>query len=201
MKSPLLPALCCLLLAATLCGQDRLPTEETVRYAKLCTDQIGVLNDAPIRLEVAADNACAVRGEGGGAMAIPDARLTADTIAKPGKDVVPVAQVWLRKWTLVVDGKGLPRDKLRVVTVNIDDKARPMPLLLVGLQQKGDAVELVAYGQGNEPLLRVPAQKVEFVAQSPVELDWARGENNVDKLTVSIEGRYQAVLPITRESN
>ena len=62
-------------------------------------------------------------------------------------------------------------------------------------------MELVAFGQGNEPLLRVPAQKMEFISQTPVELDWARGENNIDKLTISVAGRYQAVLPITRESN
>jgi len=201
MKFPLLLCLSGLLIVSALCAQERLPMEETVRYAKLCTDQIGVLNDSPIRLEVSPEKACAVRGEGGGAMAIPDSALTADKVAKPGKEVIPVAQVWLRKWTVVVDDKGLARDKLRVVTIKIDDKDRPMPLLLVGIQQQGDGTELVAYGQGNEPLLRVPAQKVEFIAQTPVELDWARGENNIDKLTISVAGRYQAVLPITRESN
>ena len=30
---------------------------------------------------------------------------------------------------------------------------------------------------------------------------WAHGENNIDTLTISVAGRYQAILPITRESN
>ena len=41
MKFPLLLGLSGLLIASALCAQDRLPTEETVRYAKLCTEQIG----------------------------------------------------------------------------------------------------------------------------------------------------------------
>lgn len=179
-------------------AQDRLPQEETARYAKVCVEQLGDLADAQIRVVADPAKACAVRGEGGGAMVVPDGKLSAAKLAKIGKDVVPVGQLWLRKWTVVVDGRPVSRDQLRMVTVNVDDKNRPMPLLLLGMRKVGTNLELVGYAQGSEPLLKLPLKTVEFVQELPLDLEWQRGEKNVDPLTLSILGRYQAVIPTTR---
>jgi hypothetical protein len=132
-------------------------------------------------------------------MAIPDKKLSKEKIAGAGQDVVPVGQVWLRKWTVVVKGKAVPDDKLRVVTVQVDDKDRPMPLLLLGVRKKGEKdLELVAYAKDSEPLLAVPLKPAEFVQELPLDLRWERGEKNADPLTLTLFGKYQAVLPVTR---
>src|SRR5262249_7405252 len=111
-----------------------------------------------------------------------------------------VGQVWLRKWTVVVGGKPVAEDKLRVVKVKVDDKDRPMPLLLVGVRKKGEKdFELVAYGKDTDPLLTLPLKPVDFIQESPVELEWQRGQKESDPLTLTVLGRYQAVLPVTRQ--
>ncbi len=191
---------CFVLFVGLVAAQDRLPREDAQRYAKACVEQLGTLADAQVRTDVDPEKAVAVRGEGGGAMAIPDKNLSRDRIAKAGPDVVPLGQLWLRKWTVVVGGKAVPDDNLRVVTVNVDDKDRPMPLLLLGVRKKGEkGLELVAYARDADPLLAVPLKPVEFVQDLPLDLRWERGEKNVDPLTLTVFGRYQAVLPVTRQ--
>lgn len=190
-----------LLAAGSLLGgdQQRLPREEAVRYARICVEGLGDLADAQVRVRAEVDRACAVRGEGGGAMAVPDAKLTPDALAKLGKDTVPVGQLWLRKWTVVVDGKAAPRGKLRIATIRIEDKDRPMPLLLLGMRHGSKGPELVAFGADRQPLVVVPLERSDTVQETPVDLEWRRGENDIDELTVQIAGRYRGTLRITRE--
>jgi hypothetical protein len=191
---------CFTLLAGTLAAQDRLPQEEAQRYAKVCVEKLGSLADAQIETEVDPEKAVAVRGEGGGAMAIPDKKLSKDRLAKISQDVVPLGHLWLRKWTVVAGGKAVPQDRLRVVTINVDDKDRPMPLFLLGVRKKGKkGPELVAYGKESEPILTIPLKKVDFVQELPVVVEWQRGEKDEDALTLTVLGRYQAVLPVTRQ--
>jgi hypothetical protein len=196
---PFVAGVCFAVVVSLVAGQDRLPQDEARRYAKVCVEQLGSLGDAQIQTEVDAEKACAVRGEGGGAMAIPDKKLSKERLAGAGKDVVPVGQVWLRRWTVVVDGKAVPNDRLRVLTIKVDDKDRPMPLLLVGVRKKGEKdLELVAYGKGTEPLLTLPLKRLDIIQELPVELEWQRGEKEADSLTLTVLGKYQAVLPVTR---
>ncbi len=137
-------------------GQDRLSKEDTERYAKLCVEGFGKPLDAQIETQGDATMAVAVRGEGGGAMVIPDKDLTADKLAKVGKDVVPIGQLWLRKWVPVTNGKPVAADKNRVVTVKADGKDRPMPVLLLGVRKVEKEHELVVYAKDADPLLTLP---------------------------------------------
>src|SRR5205085_473570 len=120
-----------LVLGIACARQDRLPLDEARGYAKACVEQAAaLLSDAPLKMELDPEKPCAVRGEGGGAMAVPDKNLSAETLAKAGKEVIPVGQLWFRKWTVVVDGQPAPNDKLRILTVRVDEKDRPMPVFL-----------------------------------------------------------------------
>jgi hypothetical protein len=62
----------------------------------------------------------------------------------------------------------------------------------------GHRDQFVALPDG-EPVLAVPLKSVEFVQDLPLDLRWERGAKNVDLLTLTVFGRYQAVLPITRQ--
>jgi hypothetical protein len=177
---------------------NRIPQDEAKAYAKLCAERAAtVLTDAPLSMAVDPDQPCAERGEGGGAMVIPDTKLTEKVLAGVGKDVVPVGQLWLRKWTLVVNGQPVANEKLRIVTVTIDDKDRPMPLLLLGVRKKGkEDLELVVYAKDGEPLQVVPLRKLKTASSLPLELEWSRGDKEADHLTLNILGQYQTVLNI-----
>jgi hypothetical protein len=184
---------------ALVAGQDKVPKEDTEKYAKLCVDGFGKPFDAPIDTQCDDTKAIAVRGEGGGAMVIPDKALTAEKLKKLGKEVVPVGQLWLRKWVPVAEGKPVTRDKNRMVTVKIEGIDRPMPVLLLGVRKSGADAELLVYAKGTEPLMALPMKAVEFIQEIPIDLEWERGEKNIDKLTMTILGRYRTVVPVSRE--
>ena len=60
----------------------------------------------------------------------------------------------------------------------------------------------VGLGAAQDRLSQGEAQrfkKVDFVQELPLELEWRRGEKDVDSLLLTVVGRYQAVLPVTRE--
>lgn len=186
------------LLFAAQSDPNRLPPEEAKGYAKLCVEQVN-LTDAQIGMAVDAEKPCAVRGEGGGAMLIPDKSVSVKLLQNTGKEIVPLGQLWLRKWRPAIDGKLVPDDKLRIVAIKIDDKDRPMPLLLLGVRKKDEKdLELVVYAKAIEPLMVLPMKPAQFVQELPVEVKWERGENTVDALTLTILGKYQAVVPVGR---
>jgi hypothetical protein len=192
--------ICLALFATAFSGEGRLSKEDAQRYAKLCVEQTGSKSsNSQIKTDVDPEKACAVQGEGGGAMVIPDKTLTADKLAKAGKEIVPVGQLWLRKWTLVVDGSPVPEKTLKIAKINIDEKKRPMPLFLLGVRKNGDkGMELLVYAKGNEPLLVMPLKVIDFIPDTPLDLEWTRGEKLVDPLTMKILGKYQAEFAITR---
>ncbi len=180
--------------------QNRLPPEEARAYARLCAERAAaVLADTPIKTEVDAEKPCAERGEGGGAMVIPDKNLTEKALAGVGQGVLPVGQLWLRKWTLVVGGKPVGKDRLRIVNVRLDGKDRPMPLFLLGVRKKGtEGLELVIYARDSEPIQVVPLRKSGLMQDLPVQLEWARGEKDGDNLTLNVLGQYEGTLKVAR---
>ncbi len=186
-------------LPITVWGQEtRLPLKESQRYAELCVDHIGNPYGGQITTKVDPKKPCAELGEGGGAMVIPDAKLTKESIAKLGTDVIPVGQLWLRKWHYVVKGKTVSRNQVRKVTVLIDEKNRPMSLFLLGIRKGNTAPELVIFGQKNEPLQILPLKKLDLIQELPLEMEWQRGDNQIDSLRLHILGRFQTVLHVTR---
>jgi hypothetical protein len=194
------PAWLCLTLLAAVAGDpNRLPPEETRGYARLCAEQAANLQDAQIKTDVAPDKACAVRGEGGGAMIIPANGLSAEKLDKVGEGVVPIGQLWLRKWTVAANDKVVPDDRLRIVTVKIEDKDRPMPLFLLGVRRGGKGLELIGYARDSEPLLVLPLQELEAEQQLPLELEWKRGDKETNNLNVNLLGRHQVVLAIAHQ--
>ncbi len=68
------------------------------------------------------------------------------------------------------------------------------------MRKKGEKdLALVAYGKDAESVLTVPLKKVDFIQESPVEMEWQRGEKGANSLTLTVLGKYQAVLPVTRQ--
>jgi hypothetical protein len=200
LMKPLSALAAVILLAVPAAAQEsRLPQEAAKGYAKVCVEQTGNPYSGPIATNVDPAKPCAEQGEGGGAMVIPDKKLSAKAIQQGGKNVVPVGQLWLRKWTLVVQDKSLPNDKLNMVHIHIEDKDRPMALLSLGVRKKGDGLELLVYAKENQPLQIIPLQKIDIVQELLLEIEWKRGETQADPLTLRVLGQYQAILHITRQ--
>jgi len=174
---------------------ERIPPEEAQKYAKLFVESAGKLDGPQIKMEVDTDKPYAFKAKKHGAMVLPDKKLSADVLAKAGKELVPLGQLWLVRMTLVAADQPTPADKLRLVKVTVNNEDHQMPLLLLGVRKNAkDELELVVYAKDKEPLLTVPLEKKEIQQELPLELEAKKGDNNRAQILLNILGKYQATL-------
>lgn len=194
--------LACLLALATTGlarAQERIPTDQAQQIAKLLQTHADKQTNLPIQSEVDSDKPYAVRHEEFGAMAVPDKKLSADVIAKADKDVAPVGHFWMRKLKPIVDGAPAAGDKLRNVSIDVEDNTVKVTFYLLGVRKgsKGEP-ELLIYGSGKEPLTVCPLEKADATQTYPIEID-GREDGGAGQITLSISGKYKATLRVAPE--
>jgi hypothetical protein len=191
-----------LMLAWSATAQERIAPEDAVKYAKICVASSAKQPGLQIPVQPNAEKPFGLQKENMGAMVIPNRGLSAaglEKLARMAKDAGPVGQLWMRNLTVIQDDKPTPNDKLRLLTVNVDDRDHSLSLFLLGVRAKGnDGLELVVYAKDKKPLLVVPVKKISQEQEMPVELE-GKEENDRGILTIKIVGRYQAEIPVTRQ--
>lgn len=194
--------LACLLTLATVSlarGQERIPTDHAQQIAKLLQDHAAKQANLPIQADVDNDKPYGVRHEEFGALAIPDKKLSADAIAKADKDVVPVGHFWMRKLTPIVNGSPASGDKLRNVSIDVDNNTVKATFYLLGVRkgEKGEP-ELLVYGSGKDPLAVCPLEKTDAKQTYPIEID-GREDGDAGLITLTIAGKYKSTLRVSPE--
>lgn len=179
-----------------LMAQDRIPEEAALKYAKLFVKQAKIENPQ-IAVEPDVEKPYGFRAGEGGALAIPDKNLSEDTVAKATDKPVPVAQLWMRRMTLVVDEKAAPNDRLRLVTVKVNEEEHALPMFLVGASKKANGtLQLLIYGKDQKPLLSLPLEKIDGKVEAPVEIDGKKADDTRGDVTVRLLGKYQAKFKV-----
>jgi hypothetical protein len=181
-------------------AQERIPPETAQKYARHMVEHAAKQQNLQLKVDADPERPFGLKHEEVGAMVIPDKKLSEDALKNAGRDTLPVAQLWVRKLTLVVKDQPLPNDRLRIVTVTAEGEDHPLPLFLLGVRKKaGNDLELVVYGPEKEPLLSLPLQKVDIRQELPFELEGKRGDNDRGVLTLNILGKYQARLDMAKQ--
>src|SRR5206468_3946052 len=104
MKKLIVP-LALLLLAGPAPAQERIPDEEARNIARELIEAAKKVK-APVAPQVDADKPYGKHKDEYGAMVLPDKNLSAERLAKAGKDeIVPIGQFWMRNLAPVVDDK------------------------------------------------------------------------------------------------
>lgn len=152
----------------------------------------------PLRTEVDLQKPVALTEENYGAMILPQKGMTSDSIC-PAADgeIVPLGQLWLKGLAPMRNGQCVSSDELRLLTVEADGDVVTVPLCALGVRRKSaDALELVIFGKGKEPLLAAPLKASTASHAMPVDLAAERGEES-GRITVKILGKYSASFEVT----
>jgi hypothetical protein len=182
---------------AFVSAQEKLPQEEALQYAAVVGKDAKQLNGTPIRTEVDLEQPVVLREGDYGGMLLPQKNLKADSLAQAGEGVVPVGQLWLLKLGPVKDGSLIAREQLRVVTVKHAGEETEVLQCALGVQKAaGGKLELLVYGKGKEPILRLPLKSTEGAAGTALDAS-AEVSGDEANLTVKILGKYQATLVVT----
>jgi hypothetical protein len=88
---------------------------------------------------------------------------------------------------------------MRTITVSDGDQSRDVQFFLLGLRKNDTgALELVLFGKGTEPVLKVPLNKGGADHDAPIELSGQQTGDNSATLTLNLPGGYTAGIPMVK---
>lgn len=181
----------------TLQAQDRLPHDEARRLADLVGTAQTELKGTPATSTVDLKQPVAVRDGEYGLMVLPAQKLSADTVAKAGTDMVPVGQLWLHKLAPLVDGQAITGSKLNLVSVSGGGGSATVPCCNLAVRKTASGeLELAMFGKGKEPIATAPLKAITSSQAAPLDLDVER-ESDCGRVTVKVAGKYAAVIRVT----
>jgi hypothetical protein len=193
-----------ILLAALLAGvsmapaQQSVPREESLKAAFAASLDLKQMLNTPIPTDPDVKRPSVVRAGDRGAMVLPESKLSAEALAKAGKEVVPIGQFWMRKITLQCEGQAARPDKLQIVTV-LGREETTVALCALGVRKDTDGkLELLVYGKDKEPLLRTPLKTISSPQDNPIEMTGEQqGEGAL--VTLRILGKYEACFTVVSD--
>jgi hypothetical protein len=197
-----LTALVPLVLAHIASAQDAIPLDKAQEGARLLAQTAGSVSDAAVTVDADTEKPYAIKVSGKvGFMVVPDRALTEEKLAAVGDKVTPIAWLWTTSVaTVSVNGRAAANSSLRFYTVKTKDEEIAVRLYLLGAvkNDKGQA-EVVVYGQGKEPLVRVPLEKSSSGSKEvPIELMGRKNDENSGTLTLLLPGKYQADIVLVK---
>ena len=194
-----LSTICLFILPHFVLAQEQLPAERAQQAAKIIIAHVEKIDGLQLKVAVDADKATGLKKGEIGALVIPDKNLYLDRVAKAGKEIVPIAQLWTKGLTTLTSDNPTAKDKLRLEKVKAKDEEVELSLLLLGVRKSADnKLELVVFAKGKEPLHVLPLEANEKNQDQPVELD-GKGEGGRGTLFINILGKHQAKLPIAAQ--
>src|ERR1035441_1236714 len=102
-------------------AQEQLSREEALKYAFFASSDLKEMLKTPIPTDPDIKRPVAVKDDKHGGMVLPEAKLSADTFAKAGKEATSVGQLWLVKLAPVNEGDVVSKSRLRMVHVRAGD--------------------------------------------------------------------------------
>jgi len=202
MKTILLLLTAAALATTSAFAQELMSQEEALKAAKLLIESAATQSDLQFKTSPLSDKTRGIKAGDVGLIVIPDARLTSDALAKAGKEMVPVGQLWTRVATAAKDNRVTPNSKLRLVEVTAGDQKLRLQFYLLGVQRTDkDKLELVLFGKDKEALLKLPLDKADASAEFPIELSGRKTGDESGVLTLTILGKHKAELPLLKQED
>ena len=200
----LLPVLAVITTFATVATAEEIQqvsAEQAGKIARIVTQALGSPGDAPFAVDADLEKPAGIKGSGEtGLLAIPDRKVTVETVANAGKTVSALGQLWMRNVVPAVNSAAPEAAKLRTVSVGDGDKTAKVEVYFLGISKTDAGVlELGLYAKDKEPLVRVPLVKTDAAASAvPIALDGHKEGENAGVLVVTLFGSYKADVTVTK---
>jgi hypothetical protein len=186
-----------LLNAAPAVAQEQLPREEALKYAFAVAANLGEMLKTPVPTDPDIKRPVALREGDYGGMVLPEAKLAAVALQKPGTEGIPVGQLWLLKLVPMKDGQPVPAGSLRFVDVTSEEgSAQVLCCVLMVRSTGGEGRELVVLGKDKTPLLTAPLKSITKTQHNPIEMTAERKEDG-GLITLRLLGKYEASFMVT----
>ena len=183
--------------AFSAAAQEMLPRTDAMKIALVATLQAPAKVDGPVQVDADLKRALAGRDGDYGLLILPETKLSAAALEAAGKEPIPVAQLWLRRLTPMMEDAPVDASRLQMVPLQHEGESLRVPLcILAARRTDAGALELLVFGRGREPIARAPLQKINRTQSQPIELEVER-ESEAGRLTFFFGGKFEAVLKVT----
>lgn len=181
----------------SLPAQERSSREEALKFACFAALNLKEMLNTPIATDPDIKRPVVLKDGDYGGMALPETKLSAETFAKAGKDIIPVGQLWMHKLSPLMNGEVVPVSKLKMVHVVAGDNEADVANCALGVQKRDNGdFELLVYGKDKQPVARVRMKAASGPQENPLEMS-AERQNDGGLLTLKFAGKYQAELMVT----
>jgi hypothetical protein len=178
-------------------AQERLPREEALKYAFFASTDLKAMLNTPIPTDPDTKRPVAVHDGDYGALVLPEAKLSADTFAKAGKEPKAVGQLWLRNLAPENDGQRAPQSELYTVHVRAMDQEADAVCCALGVcKSENGGLQLLIYGKDKEPVARVPMKSITGQQDNPIEMSAERKDDD-GLITLKFLGKYEATFTVS----
>jgi len=178
-------------------AQERLSRAEALQYAFFASSDLKEMLNTPIPTDPDVKRPVAMHDGEYGVMVLPEAKLSADTFAKAGKEARPVGQLWLRNLAPENEGQRVLQSKLRTVHVRAMDQEADAVCCALGVGKGAHGgLELLIYGKDKEPVTRVPMKSVLGQQDNPVEMSCERKDDD-GLITLKFLGKYEVTFTVS----
>ncbi len=186
-----------LLVLVSTQAQETVAREECLKYAFVTCANLKEMVGTPIPTDPDVKRAVAVKDGEYGGMVLPESKLSADTFAKAGKEGVPVGQLWMHKLVPLDGDQVVPAEKLRMVHLSSGDQEADVPCCALAARKNAEgALELLIFGKGKEPVMKVPLKTISNSQETPIEMSAERKDNG-GLITLQFVGKYEASFMVT----
>jgi hypothetical protein len=179
-------------------AQETVPLEKAQKAAKLVTRS--TVQEGPFKLELDLEKPHALKVGECGILIIPDKSLSKESFAKANAATTPIGQLWMLHAAPALDGKVIPNNKLRFVTVHDGETESQVQLYYLGTRKADqDRLKLVVYAKDKEPLLEIPLKERQSKVSLPIELIGEKKDEGSGTLTLCVLGQYEAELILMKQ--
>lgn len=196
-----------LALLAVFVGTGRAPADDATRLddekaqliAKLCTAaDAAAKNAAPLKIAPDLERAVGFDLKKRAVLALPTRNLTAATIAKADKEIVPVGVLYMYRITPVVADDPLGADRLRTFDIKPQDGKPELTISAAQLAVTRVAGRLVllVYAGAKEPVVVTTLVESGEAGDVPLDLEVAAAGEGRGLLIVRAFGKYRAAITV-----
>ncbi len=174
---------------------QRIPAEAAERVVQFLAPEFAKLASPPLKVELDPKRAGGISaGDSRAVLGILDQAFTAESVKAAKEKPVAVGILLMLGGVPAVEGKAVPSDRLKVLTITTPaGEVRKLTVLWLRLKTVDGKLNLEILSNGDQALLTVPVSEVTG-GDSPVVIDPKEATDQRSKLTLTVLGKWQVTL-------
>jgi hypothetical protein len=195
----------CLLNSSSLCAGDgdqpkRVEGEKAETFAKLFDAALTKSAKAvPVKVVPDFKRALGLGARDRVGFVVPDAKLSADSLRKIDRQIVPVGVLYLHRVTIVPGDDPVSADQHRTIEVTHDGKTVTVSVLHLAATKVAGRLVILIYTNSDTPLVVSSLTDAKEASDFPIDLDVRPAVNDRATLVLKIAGAYRTFLTLAAQ--